>query len=63
MLDRGFLASGQFYASYAHQPGHVAAYLAAVDEAFDVVARAVARGDARSLLRGDVKHSGFQRLT
>jgi glutamate-1-semialdehyde 2,1-aminomutase len=63
MLDRGFLASAQLYASYAHQPEHVTAYLAAVDEVFDLIGRAESRGDTRSLLRGDVKHSGFERLT
>ena len=63
MLDRGFLASAQFYASYAHQPEHISAYLAAVDEAFGLIGRAEARGDTASLLRGAVKHSGFQRLT
>ncbi len=63
MLDRGFLASGQFYASYAHQPEHVTAYLTAMDESFDLVARALARGDVHAQLRGAVKHSGFQRLT
>jgi glutamate-1-semialdehyde 2,1-aminomutase len=63
MLDRGFLASSQLYASYAHQPAHVSAYLAAIDETFDLIGRALARCDAKSLLRGPVKHSGFQRLT
>lgn len=63
MLDRGFLASAQFYASYAHQPEHIASYLSAVEEAFAIVARSLERGDTRTLLRGGVKHSGFQRLT
>jgi glutamate-1-semialdehyde 2,1-aminomutase len=62
MLDRGFLASAQFYASYAHQPEHVEAYLRAVNETFDTLAAAVTQGDVASRLRGPVKHSGFQRL-
>jgi hypothetical protein len=63
MLDRGFLASGAFYASYAHEPQHIDAYLTAVGEVFDTVARAAAAGDVSRHLRGPVKHSGFERLT
>jgi glutamate-1-semialdehyde 2,1-aminomutase len=63
MLDRGYLASGQFYASYAHEPGHLDAYLEAVDEVYRLVAQASASGDVSRRLRGPVKHSGFQRLT
>jgi glutamate-1-semialdehyde 2,1-aminomutase len=61
MLERGFLASAQFYASYAHQPHHIDAYLAAVQDAFRAVARAEAEG-VEPLLHGPVKHGGFQRL-
>jgi glutamate-1-semialdehyde 2,1-aminomutase len=63
MLERGFLASGSFYASYAHQPEHVRAYLAAVGESFAIIARAVREEKVGALLKGPVKHSGFQRLT
>jgi glutamate-1-semialdehyde aminotransferase len=62
MLDRGFLASGAFYASYAHEPKHVEAYAQAVGEAFGAVARARKQGDVEKQLRGPVKHSGFHRL-
>jgi glutamate-1-semialdehyde 2,1-aminomutase len=63
MLDRGYLASGQFYASYAHESRHLDAYLEAVDQVFALVAQASATGDVTHRLRGPVKHSGFQRLT
>ncbi|HEV8537154.1 MAG TPA: aminotransferase class III-fold pyridoxal phosphate-dependent enzyme [Candidatus Limnocylindria bacterium] len=63
LLERGFLASGQFYASYAHQPHHIEAYLSAVGDVFMILSRAAAAGDVARLLRGPVKHSGFQRLT
>jgi glutamate-1-semialdehyde 2,1-aminomutase len=63
MLDRGFLASGQLYASYAHEPTHIDAYLTAVGDVFSKLARAAAEGDASRQLRGPIKHSGFQRLT
>jgi glutamate-1-semialdehyde 2,1-aminomutase len=63
MLDRGFLASPQFYASYAHEPRHLEAYLDAIGGTFGTMAVAVQRGDVERLLRGPVRHSGFQRLT
>jgi glutamate-1-semialdehyde aminotransferase len=63
MLDRGYLASTQLYASLAHEPAIVEAYLGAVGEAFGLIAEAVRKGDVESKLRGPVKHSGFQRLT
>lgn len=63
MLERGFLAKTSFYAMYAHQRHHVDDYLSAVNEAFDQIAAAEARGDVVRLLKGPVAHSGFSRLT
>jgi glutamate-1-semialdehyde 2,1-aminomutase len=63
MLDRGFLATGAFYATYAHTPEHVASYLAAVHESFAIIADAVGAGTVSQLLRVPVAHSGFFRLT
>ncbi len=63
MLDRGFLAGGSFYSSYAHQPDDVRLYADAVSEVFGELASALSRGDVRGRLRGGVKHSTFQRLT
>jgi len=63
MLDRSYLASGQFYASFAHQSRHIDGYLDAVESVFMVLADAVAAGDVARRLRGPIKHSGFQRLT
>lgn len=62
MLQRGFLAGPQFVATFAHEAAHVERYLAAVEEVFALIANAVKRGDAEKLLKGPVKHSGFQRL-
>jgi glutamate-1-semialdehyde 2,1-aminomutase len=62
MLDKGFLASAQFYASYAHQPAHIDAYLQAVGETFERIAAAKKAGNVAEQLNGPVKHSGFQRL-
>lgn len=62
LLERGFLASKNFYASFAHTDAHVGTYVAAVDEAFGAIARAMAEGRLRSLLKGPVAHVGFARL-
>jgi glutamate-1-semialdehyde aminotransferase len=63
MLDRGFLATGLFYPTVAHTSEIVSSYLAALDETFAVLRRAVDAGDAAARLRGPVAHSGFARLT
>ncbi|MBM4431507.1 MAG: aminotransferase class III-fold pyridoxal phosphate-dependent enzyme, partial [Chloroflexi bacterium] len=63
MLERGFLASTAFYATYAHQEEHVESYLAAVQEAFVQIAGALQRNTVIAQLRGPVAHAGFYRLT
>jgi len=63
MLDRRFLASTSFYATYAHQTHHIDSYLQALDEVFAIIANAIEHRDVSNRLRGPVKHSGFQRLT
>jgi len=63
MLQKGFLATNAFYASYAHQDHHVESYLSAVDETFAFIAMAIERGEVEKSLNGPVAHSGFYRLT
>lgn len=63
MLERGFLASGRYYATYAHRDEHIAAYLEAVRDVFRELAEAAAKGDVQRRLGGPVAHSGFRRLT
>ena len=63
MLQKGFLATNAFYASYAHQDHHVENYLKAVDETFALITEAIERNEVDKLLKGPVAHSGFQRLT
>ncbi len=62
MLDRGFLASKQFYATYAHQDNHVDDYLSAVDQTFRLIANALENNEVEKLLRGPKSHEGFRRL-
>jgi glutamate-1-semialdehyde aminotransferase len=63
MLDRGYLATNAFYVTFAHQDEHVDAYLKAVEESFSLMVEVLASGNADSLLKGPVAHTGFKRLT
>lgn len=63
MLDKGFLAGGQFYPSLAHQPQHVERFLAAAAQVYPELADALAKGDAEKRLGAAVKQSGFARLS
>ena len=63
MLERGFLASTAFYASYAHKNEHIEKYYIAVDQVFSLIADAIREGNPEDLLNGPVCHSGFKRLT
>lgn len=63
MLDRGFLACASFYATFAHTDAHVASYIAACNEIFPVIAKALNDGAVMNLLKGPVAHAGFHRLT
>ena len=60
MLDAGFLATGAFYAAYAHQESDIERYARTVDDAFGVIANA---GEVEKLLKGPVAHAGFYRLS
>jgi glutamate-1-semialdehyde 2,1-aminomutase len=62
MLERGFLATTAFYATYAHQDQQIETYLDATQEAFAVVSEAQAKDTVMSMLRGPVAHTGFRRL-
>jgi len=63
MLEHGFLASGRFYTSYAHKDGHVESYFKAADKAFSLICQGRKDNKVKSLLKGPICHSGFQRLT
>jgi len=63
MLDRGFLATSAFYATFAHNPQHLDNYRAAVEEVFAVVAQALATETVLQLLKGPPAQTHFARLT
>jgi glutamate-1-semialdehyde 2,1-aminomutase len=62
MLERGFLASTNFYSMLAHTAEHVSVYLAAAAEVFQELASARTSGDAQKRLKGMPAVSGFKRL-
>ena len=62
MLKRGFLVSDAYYASFAHKDEHIDAYLAACDEVFAIMAKAVKDNIIKDLLEGPVCQGGFARL-
>ncbi len=63
MLDRGYLAAAGFNATLAHEPRHVTAYLAALDEVFLDLRTAIDNDDIAARIGGPIKHAGFARLT
>lgn len=63
MLEKSFLATTAFYASYAHKPEIVEDYLKAADEVFGDMSKALKSSNIEKFLRGPVCHSGFKRLT
>jgi glutamate-1-semialdehyde 2,1-aminomutase len=63
MLERGFLATGAFYATYAHQDSHLESYLEAVEDVFTILQEAWASGTVAAGLKGPLAHTGFRRLT
>ncbi|KPK36761.1 MAG: aminotransferase class III [Nitrospira bacterium SG8_35_1] len=62
MLNRMFLASKAFYATYAHSQEHVDAYGSAVKEVFQIIANTIADNNLEVSLQGPVAHTGFKRL-
>lgn len=63
MLERAFLATSSFYATYAHQDHHIQSYLDAASEVFSLIAEAFERNTLMAQLKGPVAHTGFRRLT
>jgi glutamate-1-semialdehyde 2,1-aminomutase len=62
MLAKGYLAGTGFYASMAHTPDVLEAFLAALDPVFGLVRECEDGRDVTKLLKGPVCHAGFKRL-
>lgn len=63
MLEKGFLATNAFYATYAHQDSHLESYFSALEDTFGFLAKCIEEDDVEDHLKGPVAHSGFFRLT
>jgi glutamate-1-semialdehyde aminotransferase len=63
MLEKGFLATNSVYVSYSHQKSDIDEYLTCVDDAFKKIHTGIENNSIKNMLKGPVKHSGFQRLT
>lgn len=63
MLEKGFLATTAYYASYAQKEQDIKNYLKAVDEVFNILVSYIDDGDVKKHLQTPVCHSGFSRLT
>lgn len=62
MLKLGFLASGGFYAMYAHTHDQVDKYAEAVDKVFSSLSKLVKTGNVQAHLEGAPAASGFGRI-
>ena len=63
MLEKGFLSSKVFYATYTHTREQVDAYLGALDEILNELNPYIIANRVEELPHGSVAHSGFKRLT
>jgi hypothetical protein len=63
MLERGFLATKGFYATFAHTEEEIRDYLSSASEVFGEIRDELEQGTLRSRLTGPVAHTGFARLT
>ena len=63
MLDHGFLASGGFNPTMAHEPSHVERYLESAGGVFAEIQESMERNDVMQRIGGRPKHTMFARLT
>jgi len=61
MLKEGFLSTTGYYASYAHKEKDIKEYLEAIDKVFGKISKNIKNID--KLLKSEVCHGGFKRLT
>jgi len=62
MLELGYLASGDYYATLAHTADGIDAYLDAVSKVFGEIVEAFAAGKMEDCLKGPPAHQSFKRL-
>jgi hypothetical protein len=62
MLERGFLATGAFYATFAHSDRQVELYLDAIGNVFSLIKNALDEDIVEKIIKGPEAHTGFHRL-
>jgi glutamate-1-semialdehyde 2,1-aminomutase len=62
MLELGYLSTTAFYPSWAHTDEHIKAFERDVNYVFKKIADILKKGDLHSALKGEICHSGFNRL-
>ena len=62
MLGKGFLATGKFYAMYAHTFEAAEQYVAETSKIFNKISALISTGKLNEFLQGPVAHDGFKRL-
>jgi len=62
MLEKSFLASKAFYATFAHKDEHIDKYAEAVNDVFRLISEAISNNTIEKKLKGPIAHSGFRRL-
>lgn len=63
MLNKGFLATNSYYASYAHKQENIDDYLNAVDQVFTNISQILTVADPLDYLKGPICQTGFKRLS
>lgn len=62
MLDKGYLVSSAIYSTTAYTDEIIGRFALDVEEAFEIIAEAIKKGNVEQKLRGPIKQSGFARL-
>ena len=63
MIERGFLTSNAFYATYAHTKEHVNSYLNALNDVLGELVPYIKDSKLRAIYQKPIAHTGFRRLT
>lgn len=63
MLDKGYLLGASVYTTYAYSEAIIKAFIADSDSVFEKIKYSIEAGNVRSLLKGEVAHTDFKRLT
>ncbi len=63
MLAKGYLLGAAVYATFAYSDEIIERFIEESDSVFALLKSAIANGNIRSHLKGDVIHAGFKRLT